>query len=71
MSWRASQGNGGFAGAVEFYINWSAIGKFRRCPLKNRFWFIDALPEESVSWARIFGAGIHRDRNPQPLTAAG
>jgi putative RecB family exonuclease len=41
------------------YISWSAISTFRNCPLKYKFRYIDGLPEESVSSALIFGAGIH------------
>jgi putative RecB family exonuclease len=41
------------------YISWSAISTFRTCPLKYKFRYIDGLPEESVSSALIFGAGIH------------
>ena len=41
------------------YVSWSAISTFRTCPLKYKFRYIDALPEESVSSALIFGTGIH------------
>jgi len=41
------------------YISWSAISTFRTCPLKYKFRYIDALPEESVSAALVFGTGIH------------
>ena len=41
------------------YISWSALSTFRTCPLKYKFRYIEGLPEESVSSALIFGAGIH------------
>jgi putative RecB family exonuclease len=41
------------------YISWSAISTFRSCPMKYKFRYIDALPEESVSSALVFGTGIH------------
>ena len=41
------------------YVSWSAISTFRTCPLKYKFWYIDGLPEESVSSALVFGTGIH------------
>ena len=41
------------------YVSWSAISTFRTCPLKYKFRYIDGLPEESVSSALVFGAGIH------------
>ena len=41
------------------YISWSAISTFRSCPMKYKFRYIDALPEESFSSALVFGTGIH------------
>jgi putative RecB family exonuclease len=41
------------------YISWSALSTFRTCPLRYRFRYVDGLPEESVSSALVFGAGIH------------
>lgn len=41
------------------YVSWSALATYRTCPLKYRFRYVDGLPEETVSAALIFGAGIH------------
>jgi len=41
------------------YVSWSAVSSFRTCPLRYKFRYIDGLPEESVSSALVFGAGIH------------
>jgi putative RecB family exonuclease len=41
------------------YISWSALSTYRTCPLRYQFKYIDALPEESVSSALVFGTGIH------------
>ncbi len=40
-------------------MSWSALSTFRTCPLKYKFRYIDALPEESVSSALVLGTGIH------------
>jgi putative RecB family exonuclease len=41
------------------YVSWSALATYRTCPLKYRFRYVDGLPEETVSAALVFGAGIH------------
>ena len=41
------------------YVSWSAISTFSQCPLKDKFRYVDGLPEESVSSDLVFGTGIH------------
>ena len=41
------------------YLSFSAISTYTTCPLKFFFRYVEGLPEETVSSALVFGAGIH------------
>ena len=42
------------------YLSFSAMNLYRSCPLRYRFKYLDALPEEAVSASLVFGSAVHR-----------
>ena len=48
------------------YVSWSALSTFRTCPLKYKFRYVDGLPEESVSSARVWQRDLFGHRAALP-----
>lgn len=42
-----------------WYLSWSAISTYLKCPLRYAYHYLDQLPEEFVSSNLIFGSAIH------------